>query len=123
MIELKEWDYNLLKRIEKANSTNYRIVEINDMYYIRPEDLFTCLDEVQEYREYAETHLIEVSEEASEKFNEYIPTLDKTYIDEINSLKEELEGLKEENEILRDKALMVCNEDDIDRLNFEGVML
>lgn len=123
MIELKEWDYNLLKRIEKANSTNYRIIEINDMFYIRPEDLFTCLDEVQEYREYAEKNLVEVSEEANEKFNEYIPTLDKTYLDEIESLKEELEGLKEENEILRDKALMVCNEDDIDRLNFEGVML
>lgn len=123
MIELTEMDYNLIKRIEKANMSDYNIMDIKDHYYINIEDLFNCLSETQDYRDYAEEHLIEVAEEYDKKHDDHIPTLDKRYIDEINKLKEENEYIKEENEILRDKALMVCNEDDIDRLNFEGVRI
>lgn len=123
MIELKDYDYNLLKRIEKANCTDYGIVEVKDHYYITIEELLTCLSDTQDQRDYAEENLIKVSEEYDKKYNEYIPTVDKHYIDEINKLKEENENLKEDNEILRDRALMVCNEDMLDQLAMEGVQL
>ena len=123
MIELKEWDYNLLKRIEKANCTDYRITEIRGNYYINQDDLFVLIDDTQDYRDYAEQKLSEVSEAYDNTKKEDIPGLEKSLQAEVDRLKEENENLKEENEILRNKALFYCNEDMLDRLAEEGVQL
>ena len=60
MIELKEWQYNLLRKLEKENCTNYKIKEIDGDYYIKVDDLLDALDETQSYRQYAEEKVKEL---------------------------------------------------------------
>ena len=60
MIELNEDDIKLLQKVEQANSTDYGIVEIKSKYYINSDDLLVCLEETQDYREYAEEKVKEL---------------------------------------------------------------
>lgn len=119
---IEERDLRLLKSIEEKNSKKY-IKHIDNDCYISIEELLTCLDDTQDNREYAEEKLTELSEHIDNKGNEYIPTLDKHYIDTIKKLNEELTKLKEENNELRNEALRICNEDALDRLANNGVIL
>lgn len=123
MIKLEENDYKLIKRLEEKNSKNYRLLEVDEEYYIRYYDLICCLDDTSDNRDYAEQKLIDVVEEYESKKDDNIPGLEKSLQNEVNRLKKENEELKEENEILRNNALFYCNEDDLDRLAFEGVEL
>ena len=60
MIPLKEWQYKLLERISKENSSNYHIKEIEGDYYISFDDIFDALDETESYRQYAEEKVKEL---------------------------------------------------------------
>jgi len=60
VIELDEDDIKLLREVEQANSTDYGIVEIKGKKYINSDDLLVCLEETQDYREYAEEKVKEL---------------------------------------------------------------
>lgn len=61
MLELDDYDYELLKEVEKANLTNYEIVDIQNKHYIDPDNLLRCIEDTQENREYAEEKLKELA--------------------------------------------------------------
>lgn len=111
MIELKEWDYNLIKRIEKANLTDYGVIEIRGNYYIEPDDLFVMIDDIEDQRDYAENRIKDLCEEIDKKEDEYIPTTDKHYIDKIKQLEDKVKEQAEKLEILTG----MMNEDDYDK--------
>lgn len=121
LIELKENDYKLIKKIESANSTSYGVLEVQGNYYINVNDLFSLIDDIQDNREYAEERVIDLTKELNNRpeIDSYTMSIYNT----LQDLKEENENLKEENEILRNKALFYCNEDMLDRLAMEGVDL
>lgn len=130
MIPLKEWEYKLIKRLEEDNCSDYRVEELDDNYYIRVNNLLDALSETQENREYAEERIMELNDKLNEIPNVEANSLQLSTIKALNELhikyselEEKYKDLKEENEILRDKAIMYCNEDDLDRLAFEGVEL
>ena len=130
MIPLKEWEYSLITRIEKENCTTYGIREIDGDYYIKTDDLMCLIDETQDYRDYAEEQLIELNDKLNDMPDVEANSLQLSTIKALNELhikyselEEKYKDLKEENEILRDKAIMYCNEDMLDKLAFEGVEL
>lgn len=130
MIPLKEWELSLLRRIEDSNMTTYGIREIEGEYYIKQDDLFSLIDETQDNRDYAEQTLIDMTKELDEKKDVEFNTLQLSTVKALNELHvkyDELESkykdLEEENKILRNETLRYCNEDDLDRLAFEGVEL
>lgn len=130
MIPLKEWEYSLLTRIEKENCTTYGIREIDGDYYIKTDDLMSLIDETQEYRNYAEGQIIELNNKINDMPDVEVNSLQLSTVKALNELHikyDELESkykdLEEENKILRDKAIMYCNEDMLDKLNMEGVEL
>lgn len=130
MIPLKEWELSLLRRIEESNMTTYGIREIDGDYYIKTDDLMSLIDETQDYRNYAEEQLIELNNKINEMPDVECNSLQLSTVKALNELHvkyDELESkykdLEEENKILRDNALMYCNEDMLDRLNMEGVEL
>lgn len=128
MILLKEWELSLLRRIEDSNMTNYSIREIDGEYYIKQDDLFVLIDETQDNRDYAEEQLIEITKKLDEMPDVECNTLQILTVKALNDLHikyDELESkykdLEEENKILKNETLKYCNEDDLDRLAFEGV--
>lgn len=112
LIKLKEIDYKLIRRIEKANSTSYGILEIQGDYYINADELFSLIDDIQDNREYAEEKVIDLTEELNSR-----PEIDSYTM----SIHDTMRDLEEENKILRKEIARVCNEDMLDRLAFEGV--
>lgn len=130
MIPLKEWEYSLITRIEKENCTTYGIREIDGDYYIKTDDLMSLIDETQEYRNYAEEQIIELNNKINDMPDVEVNSLQLSTVKALNELHvkyDELESkykdLEEENKILRNETLRYCNEDDLDRLFFEGVEL
>lgn len=130
MIPLKEWEYKLIKRLEEDNCSDYGVEELDDNYYIRVNNLLDALSETQENREYAEEKIMELNDKLNEIPNVEANSLQLSTIKALNELhikyselEEKYKDLKEENEILRDKAIMYCNEDMLDKLAFEGVEL
>lgn len=119
LIELKENDYKLIRKIESANSTSYGVLEVQGNYYINANDLFSLIDDIQDNREYAEEKVVDLTEELNNRpeIDSYTMSIHNT----LQDLKEENENLKDENKILRNQALFYCNEDMLDRLAFEGV--
>lgn len=131
MIPLKEWELSLLRRIEDKNVTDYSIREIEGEYYIKQDDLFSLIDETEDYRDYAEQELKEITikldntpiiEDNNSFYRNTIRSLNELHI-KYEELESKYKDLEEENRILRDKAIMYCNEDMLDRLNMEGVEL
>ena len=112
LIELKENDYKLIKKIESANSTSYGVLEVQGNYYINASDLFSLIDDIQYNREYAEERVIDLTKELNNR-----PEIDSYTM----SIHDTMRDLKEENKILRKEVARVCNEDMLDRLAFEGV--
>ena len=128
MIPLKEWEYSLITRIEKENCTTYGIREIDGDYYIKTDDLMSLIDETQEYRDYAEEQIIELNNKLNDMPDVEVNSLQLSTVKALNELHikyDELESkykdLEEENKILKNETLRYCNEDDLDRLIFEGV--
>lgn len=128
MIALNEWQYSLLTRIEKENCTDYEIKEIGGDYYISLDNILDALDETQNYREYAEEQLIELNDKLNDMPDVEVNSLQLSTVKALNELHvkyDELESkykdLEEENKILKNETLRYCNEDDLDRLVFEGV--
>ena len=130
MIELEEHNLNLIRRLERNNYKNYHIKEIDGSCYIRLWDLISCLEDTEDSRDYAEEKVVELTNKINEMPDieanslqlSTIKTLNELHI-KYGELEEKYKDLKEENDILRDKAIMYCNEDDLDRLAFEGVEL
>ena len=131
MIPLKEWELSLLRRIEDKNTTDYSIREIEGEYYIKQDDLFSLIDETEDYRDNAEQELKEITikldntpiiEDNNSFYRNTIRSLNELHI-KYEELESKYKDLEEENRILRDKAIMYCNEDMLDRLNMEGVEL
>lgn len=130
MIELEEHNLNLIRRLERNNYKNYHIKEIDGSYYIRLWDLISCLEDTEDSRDYAEEKVVELTNKINEMPDVEANSLQLSTIKTLNELhvkygelEEKYKDLKEENEILRNKAIMYCNEDDLDRLVFEGVEL
>lgn len=130
MIPLKEWELSLLRRIEDSNMTTYGIREIDGDYYIKTDDLMCLIDETQDYRDYAEEQLIELNNKLNDMPDVEVNSLQLSTVKALNELHvkyDELESkykdLEEENKILKNETLRYCNEDDLDRLAFEGVEL
>ena len=117
MIELREWQYNLIKKIEKDNCTNYEVVEIKGNYYITFDDLLDCLDETQNYREYAEEQLIELNNKLNEQPDIEANSLQLSTIKKLNELRIENDELKKTIERIES----TLNEDDYDKLSMEGI--
>ena len=61
MIELEKWEYELMDKISSENCTDYNIKEEDGKHYIDKYDLMTALEETQDYREYADEKVIELS--------------------------------------------------------------
>ena len=65
MIELTQKEAELLMKLEKENSTDYNIIKVHridkDIYYIYVDSLIVCLEETQDYREYAEMKVKELA--------------------------------------------------------------
>lgn len=120
MIPLKEWQLNLIKRLEKENSSDYDVEEIDADYFIRIDDLLDALDETQDYRQYAKDKVVELSN-ALNSSDYYDDTLDRLIRTE-GSLRKAKERIKELEEKLEQIQNML-DEDDYDRLAMEGVEL
>lgn len=116
MIELKGWQLSLLQRLEKENCKKYIKIFEND-YYARIDDLFYCIDDTQDNREYAEDKLKDYIEEAETRKEEEIPGLLKSYQKECEKLKEEKEELIETIKSIQN----TLDEDDYDKLAEEGI--
>lgn len=116
MIELKEWQLSLLQRLEKENCKKYiKIFENN--YYARIEDLFYCIGDTQDNREYAEDKLQDFIADVETRKEENTPGL-------LSSYQKECQRLKEENDELRTTIEAIqntLNEDDYDKLAEEGI--
>lgn len=115
MIELNEWQLSLLQRLEKENSKRY-IKIFENHYYAKIDDLFYCIEDTQENREYAEDRLKDYIEEEMRK-EEEIPGLLKSYQKECERLKEEKEELIETIQSIQN----TLDEDDYDKLAEEGI--
>ena len=131
MIPLKEWELSLLRRIEDKNTTDYSIREIEGEYYIKQDDLFSLIDETEDYRDNAEQELKEITikldntpiiEDNNSFYRNTIRNLNELHV-KYEELESKYKDLEEENRILRNETLRYCNEDDLDRLNMEGVEL
>lgn len=131
MIPLKEWELSLLRRIEDKNVTDYSIREIEGEYYIKQDDLFSLIDETEDYRDNAEQELKEITikldntpiiEDNNSFYRNTIRSLNELHI-KYEELESKYKDLEEENKILRNETIKYCNEDDLDRLNMEGVEL
>ena len=131
MIPLKEWELSLLRRIEDKNTTDYSIREIEGEYYIKQDDLFSLIDETEDYRDNAEQELKEITikldntpiiEDNNSFYRNTIRNLNELHI-KYEELESKYKDLEEENKILKNETLRYCNEDDLDRLNMEGVEL
>jgi len=130
MIALNEWQFNLIKKLEKENCSNYEMREIKGDFYITIDDLMDALDETQNYRQYAEEKIAELSDKINDMPDVEVNSLQLSTVKELNELhikyselEEKYKDLKEENEILRNRILFYCNEDMLDELAFEGVEL
>ena len=123
MIALNEWQYNLLRKLEKENYSNYEMREIKGDFYIAVDDLMDALDETQNYRQYAEETVVELSDKINGMTNNECNSLQLSTVKALNELRIENDNLKQENETLRREVENVCNEDMLDRLNMEGVEL
>lgn len=123
MIALNEWQYNLLRKLEKENCSNYEMREIKGDFYITIDDLMDALDETQNYRQYAEEKVVELSDKINDIPNVECDSLQLSTIKALNELRIENDNLKQENETLRREVENICNEDMLDRLNMEGVEL
>lgn len=128
MIPLKEWELSLLRRIEESNMTTYGIREIDGEWYIKSDDLMVLIDDTQDNRDYAEEQIIELNNKINDMPDVEVNSLQLSTVKALNELHikyDELESkykdLEEENEILKNETLRYCNEDDLDRLVFEGV--
>ena len=131
MIPLKEWELSLLRRIEDKNTTDYSIREIEGEYYIKQDDLFSLIDETEDYRDNAEQELKEITikldntpiiEDNNSFYRNTIRNLNELHV-KYEELESKYKDLEEENKILKNETLRYCNEDDLDRLNMEGVEL
>ncbi len=118
MIELNEWQLSLLQRLEKENCKSYiKIFENN--YYAKIEDLFYCIDDTQDNRQYAEEKLQDVIKDYEEKLKDNNPN-----IVDVIWYKEKLKELNEQNIELTTKLEAIqctLNEDDYDKLADEGI--
>ena len=130
MIELEEHNLNLIRRLERNNYKNYHIKEIDGSCYIRLWDLISCLEDTEDNRDDAEEKVVELTNKINEMPDVEANSLQLSTIKALNELHvkyDELESkykdLKEENKILKNETLRYCNEDDLDRLAFEGVKL
>lgn len=128
MIPLKEWELSLLRRIEDSNMTTYGIREIDGEWYIKSDDLMVLIDDTQDNRDYAEEQIIELNNKINDMPDVEVNSLQLSTVKALNELHvkyDELESkykdLEEENKILKNETLRYCNEDDLDRLVFEGV--
>lgn len=116
MIELEGWQLSLLQRLEKENCKKYIKIFEND-YYVRIEDLFYCIDDTQDNREYAEDKLQDFIADVEARKEDNTPGL-------LNSYQKECQRLKEENDELRttiEAIQSTLNEDDYDKLAEEGI--
>lgn len=124
MIELNDWQLRLLQGAEKLNCKKY-IKVFEDHYYCKIDELFYCIEDTQENREFAEDKLQEVINDYEEKLHDKNPNIVDCiwYKEQLHKACEEVERLKEENDALKAECLKVCNEDALDELAMEGVEL
>jgi hypothetical protein len=119
MIALNEWQYNLLRKLEKENCSNYEMREIKGDFYITIDDLMDALDETQNYRQYAEEKVVELSDKINTIPNVECDSLQLSTIKALNELRIENDKLKKDLETIKN----TLNEDDYDKLAMEGVEL
>lgn len=124
MILLKEWQYSLLTRIEKENCTTYSIREIDGDYYIKVDDLMSLIDETQDYRDYAEEKVIELTNKINELPDIEANSLQLNTIKALNEARIENDKLQKENNELKktiDDIQNTLDEDDYDKLRERGI--
>lgn len=117
MIELKEWQLLLMQKMEIANCSKY-ITIFENRYYLKLEDMFYCIEDTQENREYAEDKVSELCDELNNR-PEDCNSLQLNTMLECKRLKQENEELQQ----LVDNIRNTLNEDDYDKLAMEGIEL
>lgn len=68
MIELKDYEYNLLQRISKKLSIKIDIKEIDDKYYITNEEYHSAMDELYDYVCHLEEKIEELEQDMQENY-------------------------------------------------------
>lgn len=117
MIELEEYNLNLIRRLEKNNYKDYHIKEIDGSSYIRVWDLISCLEDTEDNRDYAEEKVVELTNKINEMPDVEANSLQLSTIKVLNELKAENEELKDTLERIQN----TLDEDDYDRLREEGI--
>lgn len=120
MIELNDWQLRLLQTMEKENVKSY-IKSFENDYYARIEDLFYCIDDTQDNREYAEEKLQQVIDDYEERLKDNNPNIVDViwYKEQFTKAHEKIEQLEKKIEDIQS----TLNEEDYDKLAMEGIEL
>lgn len=120
MIELNDWQLRLLRTMEKENIRSY-VKIYDDHYYVRSDDLFYCIDDTQDNRQYAEDKLQQVIDNYEERLKDNNPNIVDViwYKEHLTKANEEIERLKKKIEDIQS----TLDEEDYDKLTMEGIEL
>lgn len=120
MIELNDWQLRLLQAMEKENVKSY-IKIFDEHYYVRSDDLFYCIDDTQDNRQYAEDKLQQVINDYEERLKDNNPNITDViwYKEQLTKAHEKIEQLEKKIEDIQS----MLDEEDYDKLAMEGIEL
>lgn len=113
MIELEECDYKILLDIGKRHCKNYKMLEIEDKYFITKDEMIAIIESLEEEYVFVEEKLMETDKTLNDVWREK----QGSWLDPYIRMKMAYEELEEKLEAIKS----TLNEDDYDKLNERGV--
>lgn len=115
MIELDSYDITLFNTLNKEGYTNHKVMEIEDKYYMKKDDLIGCIEDV--YDELLQAK--ESVEETKEKLEDVYHEKQGEWYDSYVRAKMRIEELEEDIEEIK----CTLSKDDYFKLADKGVEL
>lgn len=97
MIELDNYDITLFNTLNKEGYTNHKVIEIDDKYYMKKDDIIGCIEDVYDELLQAKETIEETKEKLEEVYREKQGCWYESYINvkmKYDELEEDLETIK-----------------------------
>lgn len=115
MIELDLYDVKFINELIQKGYSRNKLIEIEDVYYIKKDNLISILENVYDEIEVAEETILDLND----KYDELWKEKQGSWYDSYVFMKMKYEELEEKLETIKS----TLNEDDYDKLNERGVEL
>lgn len=115
MIELDEYDVKLINELIEKGYSRHKLIEIEDVYYIKKNNLIDIIENIYGELGVAEETIVELSDKIEEIWKEKQGSWYDSYV----FMKTKYEELEEKLETIKS----TLNEDMYDKLNERGVEL